>query len=430
MTIAELYELFRKSSSISTDTRNIKPNSIFFALKGANFNGNQFANDAIEAGAAFAVIDEAAYKTNKRYILVEDTLTTLQNLATFHRQQLDIPILAITGTNGKTTTKELTAAVLSQKYETEFTRGNLNNHIGVPLTLLSMTEETEIGIVEMGANHPGEIAFLCDIALPNYGLITNVGKAHLEGFGSFEGVKVTKSELYRYLQKSGGRIFINQSNPDLMEMAGPGDFISYSSNKDGIGLKGKTEQSSPFLVFKVKFPKGWLYIKTKLIGNYNLENALAACCIGQYFDIDPLKIQTALTNYTPENNRSQLIQTERNQLLMDAYNANPTSMMAALTNFTTVKASHKTVILGDMLELGENSADEHQKIIDELIKLKADRTILVGQEFKHCHLPNNFEQYNTTELAIFSLKENPLHDSFVLIKGSRGIKLEKMVPWL
>ena len=367
MSINDLYELFLGNPKICTDSRSVEKGSLFFALKGDTFNGNNFAFQAIEQGAAFAIIDENPAVQDNRLILVENVLNALQDLAHYHRTQLGIPVLAITGTNGKTTTKELTTAVLSKKYKVVATKGNLNNHIGVPLTLLSMDQSTQIGIVEMGANHQGEIAELSRIASPDFGLITNVGKAHLEGFGSFEGVKKTKAELYRFVEMNHGKVFINTSNENLCSMIGTNyESINYRVSKEGVGLEGELLQSSPHLVFQVKFPKGWLYIKTNLAGGYNLENALAAVCVGNYFGVDPLEIKGAIEAYIPSNNRSQFLKSQRNQVIMDAYNANPSSMEAALENFKTFVQKPKGVILGDMFELGETAADEHQKIVDKL----------------------------------------------------------------
>jgi len=427
MSIEELYQLFSKHPVISTDSRCIESDSLFFALKGENFNGNTFAENALNLGAAFSIIDEAEYKISNRYILVDNTLTTLQELSRYHRLQLGIPIIAITGTNGKTTTKELITSVLSKKYTITSTKGNLNNHIGVPFTLLSLNATTEIGVVEMGANHPGEIAELCKIALPDFGLITNVGKAHLEGFGSFEGIKRTKGELYRFIEKKGGKIFRNTTNPDLKELAGELETIAYRTTPEGEGIEGEIVQSSPFLVFKVKFPKGWLYIKTNLVGGYNLENALAAVCIGNYFGVDPIDISEAIGSYKPSNNRSQFITTARNQILMDAYNANPTSMEAALENFKTIESPLKGVILGDMFELGAAAHEEHQKITDFLTSIGGlSMVLLVGKEFSKCDASINYRKFDNIELLTKFLEiENPEGYLF-LIKGSRGMKLENV----
>ncbi len=427
MSIEELYAIFLKHPIISTDSRNIPEGAIFFALKGENFNGNSYAAGALQDGASWAVIDEAEYHINDRCILVGNVLSTLQELSRYHRRQLGVPIIAITGTNGKTTTKELITAVLSKEFRVTCTKGNLNNHIGVPLTLLSMDSTTEIGVVEMGANHPGEIADLCEIARPDFGLITNVGKAHLEGFGSFEGVKKTKGELYRFIEQNGGKIFRNTTNPYLKEMAGKLETVGYRTTPEGEGIEGEIVQSSPFLVFKAKFPKGWLYIKTNLAGGYNLENALAAVCIGNYFAIDPIEISEAIGAYKPSNSRSQMITTGRNQILMDAYNANPTSMEAALENFKTIESPLKGVILGDMFELGDAAHEEHQKIADLLSSIKLSMVLLVGKEFSKCNVSIDFRSFDNIELLTKFLEiENPEGYLF-LVKGSRGMKLENVI---
>jgi UDP-N-acetylmuramoyl-tripeptide--D-alanyl-D-alanine ligase len=430
MSTAELYEIYKRYPRVLTDSRLIEKDCLFFALKGETFNGNAFAQKALEQGAAYAIIDEAEFKKDERFILVENVLTTLQDLARYHRQQLGIPILAITGTNGKTTTKELVSAVLSRKYRITYTKGNLNNHIGVPLTLFSMDASTQFGIVEMGANHPGEIETLCKIALPDYGLITNVGRAHLEGFGSFEGVKKTKAELYRFIEKKGGKIFINSSNSYLMEMAGDAEKIFYTFSEEGKGLEGELLNSAPYMAFKARFPKGWLFFKTNLIGNYNLENALAAVCVGNYFEVDPFEIRQAIENYSPSNNRSQFIKTSKNRILMDAYNANPTSMAAALNSFNNLNEPSKGVILGDMFELGETSLIEHQKIADQLKSMDLSFIMLCGKQFANCNVPDHFLVFeNGIDLKSYLLG-NPLHDHFVLIKGSRGMKLETLLETL
>lgn len=427
MSIIELYDIFTKYPKISTDSRRIDTDSLFFALKGESFNGNAYATTALANGAAYSVIDEAEYKISDRYILVDNVLSTLQELARYHRLQLGITIIAITGTNGKTTTKELVTAVLSKNFRVDYTKGNLNNHIGVPLTLLSMSALTQMGVVEMGANHPGEIAALCEIALPDFGLITNVGKAHLEGFGSFEGVKKTKAELYRFIRQSGGKVFLNTANDNLREMAGDAETVGYKTTKDGEGIEGELLQSSPFMVFQVKFPKGWLYIKTNLVGGYNFENALAAVCVGDYFGVSPLEIGEAIEAYKPSNNRSQFIKTAHNQILMDAYNANPTSMDAALENFRAFDAPMKGVILGDMLELGEASHEEHQKIADKLQTLNLAIVLLAGKEFSKCQVPSNFLLFEDNELLINHIESINPQGFLFLIKGSRGMKLENVV---
>ena len=427
MSTEELYQLFTKYPVIATDSRNVEPNALFFALKGENFNGNNYATKALEQGAAYAIIDEAADQLGERCILVDNVLKTLQELSRIHRLRLGIPVIAIAGTNGKTTTKELITAVLSKKFQVTATKGNLNNHIGVPLTLLSMTQETRIGIVEMGANHPGEIAALCEIALPDFGLITNVGKAHLEGFGSFEGVRSTKAELYRFIEHNGGKIFRNTTNHWLTEMARELETIGYKTTPEGEGIEGEIVQHSPTLVFRAKFPKGWLYLKTNLAGGYNLENALAAVCIGNYFGVDPLEIAESLEDYKPTNNRSQFIKTAFNTLLMDAYNANPSSMDAALENFKPFDAPAKGVILGDMFELGEASHEEHQKIADKIATMGLPMVMLVGKEFSRCQVSPDFKVFRDNESLMQFLGNSHLRGYLFLIKGSRGMKLEHVI---
>jgi UDP-N-acetylmuramoyl-tripeptide--D-alanyl-D-alanine ligase len=429
MTIEQLYKIFGNYPVITTDSRNIPLNSIFFALKGENFNGNKFADDALNKGAAYAVIDEPEYAAGNRFIVVEDVLNCLQQLARHHRDQLKLPILAITGTNGKTTTKELIAAVLAKKFKVNFTQGNLNNHIGVPLTLLSMTNDTEFGVVEMGANHPGEIKTLCEIANPDFGIITNIGKAHLEGFGSFEGVIKTKSELYDFLRQKGEKCFLNADNPLLVKQAAKLDQISYGKSTDYY-MAGEVASTDNYLVVKALFPKGWLYLKSKLVGDYNFENVLAAACVGKYFEIDPIEIQNALAEYTPANNRSQLITKAKNTIIMDAYNANPTSMLAALNNFANIKHEQKCVILGDMLELGEVSEEEHQKIVDFIDQQSFAETFLVGKQFINTNSSKEKKKFENVELLSNYLKTQPIENKLVLIKGSRGIHLEKILELL
>ena len=426
MEIASIYQLFKQYPTVTTDTRNIPANSIFFALKGEKFNGNSFASEALTKGAAYAVIDQAEYAISDRMILVEDVLKCLQQLANYHRQELKTPVLAITGTNGKTTTKELVAAVLAKKHRIHFTQGNLNNHIGVPLTLLSMTPQTEMAIIEMGANHPGEIKLLCEIADPDFGLVTNMGKAHLEGFGSFEGVIKTKSEMYDYLRQKGGKCFINADNPLLIKQAGTLEQITYGKSS-GCYLMGELASTEYHLVVKALFPKGWLYLKSKLIGDYNFENLLAAACAGKYFEVDPLLIQKALEEYTPSNNRSQLIKGDNNTIIMDAYNANPTSMMMALTNFVVIGNDNKCLILGDMLELGEVSETEHQKIVDYIEANTFSEVMLVGPQFKKTTAGQEKKKFDNVELLFNYLQTHPINNKLILVKGSRGIHLEKIL---
>ncbi len=429
MQTEQFYPIFRDHPIITTDSRNIPANSIFFALKGTSFNGNSFATEALNQGAAYAVIDEPEYKTDDRFILVDHVLTFLQKLARFHRDQLGLPILAITGTNGKTTTKELVAAVLSLKFKVNYTQGNLNNHIGVPLTILSMNSETEMGVVEMGANHPGEIKTLCEIANPDFGIVTNIGKAHLEGFGSLEGVIRTKSELYDFLRIKNGKCFVNADNSMLMEQAHHLEQITYGQSTVNY-MAGEIAGTSSYVTVKALFQKGWLYLKSKLIGGYNSENILAAACIGKYFGLDPLQIQKAISAYTPSNNRSQLIRSKKNTIIMDAYNANPTSMLAALANFSDLKDGPKCLILGDMLELGESSGEEHQKIIEYIEGQDFAEVFLVGPEFKHTVCRKEKKKFDQVELLSNYLKTQPIENKLVLIKGSRGIHLEKILELL
>jgi len=427
MQIEELYELFIKSSGVCTDTRAITSGCIFFALKGGNFNGNEFAGKALESGASFAVVDEKEVVNGDNFILVDDVLKTLQKLANFHRKTLAIPIVGITGTNGKTTTKELINEVLKRKYITSATQGNLNNHIGVPLTLLSMNKSVEFGIVEMGANHMGEIEELCLIAEPDYGIITNVGKAHLEGFGSFEGVKKTKSELYRFIEKKKGVLFVNIDNSHLKEMLGVGStIVKYGSSPDCL-VQADSLFPSAFLQFSCNVKEERLEIKSNLVGSYNLENALAAICIGSYFGVLNREIVDAIQNYLPTNNRSQLVETEKNKVLFDAYNANPTSMMKALNNFISIPDANKTVILGEMKELGEDSLLEHQNVVSYLKSEYAGDVILVGEGYIHKDINlSGIKHFKNVEELITYLIANVIKDNFVLVKGSRSNKLERL----
>jgi UDP-N-acetylmuramoyl-tripeptide--D-alanyl-D-alanine ligase len=431
----ELYKHFLKHPEICTDTRDIKKGALFFALKGDNFNANQFAEKALDEGCSIAVIDEAKYKKDERYVLVYDVLTALQQLASQHRKQLTIPIIAITGTNGKTTSKELVNAVLSEKYKVLATKGNLNNHIGVPLTLLTIKKEHELAIIEMGANHQGEIAALCKIAEPNFGMITNIGKAHLEGFGGAEGVIKAKNELYQYIQQHKGKLIVNADNPLLMKLSEGIDRITFGTSATA-EYAGALIESNPFVKLtcsaredqrSIREP---VIIATALIGKYNFENILAAACIGHYFKVTEEHIKTGLEKYVPSNNRSQVMQTKNNLVLLDAYNANPSSMNAAIENFAQMDRPDKMVILGDMLELGEESEKEHATIIELLQQKNIRNAILVGPHFMkaaHTHYRNLFP---TSEAALDYLKQHPAVNLTVLVKGSRGIKLEKLVEAL
>lgn len=426
MNIEEIYQLFEQYPVVSTDTRNIAPNSIFVALKGETFNGNKFALDALKKGAKYAVIDEIVEGSDERMIKVDNSLECLQQLARYHRRKLNIPVLAITGTNGKTTTKELTAAVLSKKYHIANTKGNLNNHIGVPLTLLTMNSLTEMAVIEMGANHPGEIEHLCKIAEPDFGIITNVGKAHLEGFGSFEGVVQTKTEMYNFLKETGGKCFVNANDEILIEKSDKLERETYGNSRLA-NLQGEEMYSSYFVTAKVLFKKGWLFLKSNLIGSYNFDNIMAAACIGNYFGVDPIKIQEAIVNYKPTNNRSQLIEKGSNRIIMDAYNANPTSMMAALKNIISINHPLKTVILGDMLELGNDSEVEHQRIADFLVDAGFDHVYFVGENFSNVSIGTKEKKFDNAELLTNYLIKQPLKNNLILIKGSRGISLEKVL---
>lgn len=427
MDIKSLYELYRKHPVVTTDTRNCPDSSIFIALKGESFNGNKFAAQAIEKGCAYAIVDEAQFATSDKIILVYDCLQTLQQLANYHRRQLTIPVIGITGTNGKTTTKELTSAVLSKKYNVLFTQGNLNNHIGVPLTLLKINDSHEIAVIEMGANHPGEIKTLVEIAEPDCGLITNVGKAHLEGFGSFEGVIRTKGELYDYLRAKGGKIFIHNENEYLQQISEGLEKVSYGE-ANGLYITGKMTGCSPFLAFEWQHSEVKHTVTTQLIGGYNLTNALVAAAVGIYFGVSEEKISEALTEYKPQNNRSQLTLTERNQLIIDAYNANPSSMQAAVTNFGQMEAAAKVLILGDMFELGATSAEEHQKVVDLIGQHSFDLVLLCGENFSISN--HKFKSFLGTTDLLHYLQEYPISDATVLIKGSRGMKLEQTIEWL
>ena len=417
MEIKEIYNLYSKNYLVDTDTRNIRNNTLFFALKGDNFNGNKFTKEALEKGAAYVIIDDDKYKINNRTILVNDVLQTLQKLASFHRQQLNIPIIALTGSNGKTTTKELINCVLSEKYKTTATIGNLNNHIGVPLTLLSMTPETEIGIVEMGANHKKEIEFLCDIAKPDFGYITNFGKAHLEGFGGIEGVIIGKSELYTYLKKNNKIAFINPKDSIQIEKTKSIETISFSQAV-------KFKEANPFVKLNIDKQE----VTSNLIGEYNYTNIIAAITIGNYFEIEGNKINKAIEGYVPTNNRSQIIKKENNHIILDAYNANPSSMKVALENFSKIEEKNKTVILGDMFELGEDSLREHQVITDLADSFSFSNTLFVGENFFKSTTKN--EQFKTFEDLKEYIIKKPLENQSILIKGSRGMKLERILDFI
>jgi UDP-N-acetylmuramoyl-tripeptide--D-alanyl-D-alanine ligase len=441
MNTSALYDLFQKCPTICTDSRKADNKSLFFALKGNQFDGNKFAESALKK-CPYAIVDDPAIAIDNRYILVDDALITLQKLAAYHRKRLGLPILAITGTNGKTTTKELVSRVLSKKYHITYTQGNLNNHIGVPITLLSMNKSHEFGIVEMGANHIGEIELLCKISSPDYGIITNVGKAHLEGFGSFDGVKKAKGELYRYLYENDGLAFINYDNDILEDMKPPHSAIYYGT-KGFTHCQGLLVNSRLTLTFKwissqdfsgdedkIDWNNESYLIHTQLIGNYNFENALAAVCIGNNFGVAPVDIKEAIESYVPQNNRSQIQKTEKNTLLLDNYNANPSSMKASLSNFQQMEQPNKVVILGDMFELGEAAIREHGAMIALIEQLGFEKVYCVGENFMKMKDINRFKYFQTTDELFEYLKINPISGSTILIKGSRGMKMEKIIPVL
>ncbi|WP_346710385.1 UDP-N-acetylmuramoyl-tripeptide--D-alanyl-D-alanine ligase [Phocaeicola salanitronis] len=428
MEIEELYSRFLVCGTVTTDSRHCPQGSMFIALKGETFNGNAFAAQALAQGCRYAVVDEPEYARGESYILVDDCLQVLQQLANYHRRQLKTPIIGITGTNGKTTTKELVSSVLSKKYKVLFTQGNLNNHIGVPLTLLRLNKEHEMAVVEMGANHPGEIKALVQIAEPDYGLITNVGKAHLLGFGSFEGVIKTKGELYDFLREKGNAtIFIQNENSYLNAIAHGLHCVRYGQ-ASGLFVSGKLLSCSPFLAFEWMSEGNTYPVQTHLIGAYNLDNALASVAIGKYFDVAPEDICEALSTYMPQNNRSQLVDTGRNKLIVDAYNANPTSMMAALENFRQVQAPHKMVILGDMKELGEASLEEHRKIVGFLDGCRFDRVMLAGPEFKA--VASAYEHFDNVDAVKEALEKSKPVGFTILIKGSNSMKLSQLPAYL
>ena len=433
MEIKELYEIYKVHPVVTTDSRNCPEGSIFFALKGETFDGNKFAVAAIEKGCAYAVVDDKEI-VHPQTILVDNVLDTLQALARYHREQLDIPFVGITGTNGKTTTKELVATVLSKKYRVHYTQGNFNNHIGVPLTLLSIKPDCEMAVIEMGANHPGEIKTLANIALPTCGLITNVGKAHLEGFGSLEGVINTKKELYDNLAERGGHVFVNAANSLLMNVLNAESYTTYSSNVEvSADVDGRLLRCAPY----VEFEWNNKHIATHFVGAYNLDNMLAAISVGLHFGVVEEDICDAISNYVPANNRSQLTKTERNTLIVDAYNANPTSMMAAIDNFELMEGENKVAILGDMLELGEQSALEHQNIVRRLIESKIEKVILVGKEFSQFIIHNSqfiidsrFVAYESLEALLETQNIASMQSQLILLKGSNGIGLYKLIPYL
>ena len=427
MSIIDLYDLFIHNPQITTDSRNCPKGSIFFALKGDKFDGNQYAGKALASGCVYAVIDNPDYYIGERTILVDNVLKTLQQLAHHHRKVLGLPIIGITGTNGKTTTKELLAAVLSTKFNLLYTEGNFNNHIGVPLTLLRLTHDHEMAVIEMGASHPGDIKELVDIVHPNYGIITNVGRAHLEGFGSFEGVIQTKGELYDYIRRSKGKIFIKKENEYLQSIAKGIEQITYGNGDDAFA-SGQVVSCDPFLVFNWK-QQGKLHtVETHMIGSYNLDNVLAAVAVGRFFKIPAERISRAIAAYEPTNNRSQFKKTENNELIIDAYNANPSSMKVALDNFITMPVQPKAIILGDMRELGPTSDELHAEVVEQIKKGQFDKVFLCGEHFSK--VGKEFSPFATTEAMVEELRKQPLKGYHILIKGSHSMGLEKLADIL
>ncbi|WP_347924431.1 UDP-N-acetylmuramoyl-tripeptide--D-alanyl-D-alanine ligase [Pontimicrobium sp. SW4] len=426
MKIEALHKLFLKHTTVCTDTRKITKNCLFFALKGENFNGNAFAKSAIEKGAKYAIVDEKEVALNQNYILVENVLKTLQELANYHRHFLGLKIVALTGSNGKTTTKELINSVLSKKYKTTATVGNLNNHIGVPLTLLSMDSATQIGIVEMGANHQKEIEFLCAITQPDYGYITNFGKAHLEGFGSIEGVIKGKSELYNHLKANERLIFINDNDEtQLKQLNDYKNSYSFGNNTSNCNIE--LVEANPFVIVKYNNET----IESQLIGSYNFNNISAAIAIGNYFGVTTIHIKKAIESYIPENNRSQIIQKGSNKIILDAYNANPTSMKAALDNFNQLNAKYKIAILGDMFELGKETRMEHEHIANYANNLNINKVFLVGNNFYDTKFKSSkVVLYKTFDDLKSELNVSKLKNATILIKGSRGMALERVLEIL
>lgn len=435
MDITTIYQRFTSCNGVTTDSRNCEKGTLFIALKGENFDGNAFAQDTLNKGCSFAIIDNPKFNNpqDERFILVDNCLETLQQLATYHRRQLGTPVIGITGTNGKTTTKELIAAVLKQKYNVLYTQGNLNNHIGVPLTLLRLTKEHNFAVIEMGANHPGEIKKLVHIAEPDYGIITNVGRAHLEGFGSLQGVIATKGELYDYLRnKPNHTVFIDNDNNFLKEISLGLHLVSYGkavSKPPYPQIVGEVIDCNPYLRFSWHISDYTSEVQTQLIGAYNLENCLAAVTIGNHLGVSSQEINHAISSYTPCNNRSQFKKTEHNQLIIDAYNANPTSMMAALVNFSEMKVAHKMLILGDMKELGEESIAEHQKIVDYISQSnKFEKTWLIGSQFSR--VDSTIPSFQTLDEAKEQLTKEKPTGFHILIKGSNSMKLYQIIDLL
>ena len=426
MNVEQIYQVYLQSRTVTTDSRNITPGCLFFAFKGEKFDGNAFAPQALAQGAALCVISDGRYRVDDRCVVVPDVLATLQALAKHHRQQMAVPVIGITGTNGKTTTKELVNAVLSRRYRTHATQGNHNNHLGVPLTLLATPANAEVAIVEMGANHPGEIAFLCGIADPDFGLITNVGRAHLEGFGSFEGVIKTKTELYRHLAAKGGKAFVNTNNEILVREAAAChlETIGYG-DCEAAQVRGHLVGSDPYMKFYMEDGDNVYSIQSQLLGNYNFDNAMAAAAVGRFFRVDYWDIKEAIEEYVPSNNRSQYKDTGRNVLILDCYNANPSSMGVALDNFESLQRSGKVAMLGGMRELGAESRAEHEKIVARLTARTDMKAVLVGAEFEFVQQKGSDRLlwFADVQAAVKYFEQNPLSGSTILLKGSNGTRM-------
>ncbi len=434
MNLSDLYEIFLKHPVVNTDTRKISEGSLFFALKGPNFNANHFASQAINSGAAYAVIDDAAFKLDDRFVLVDDVLKTLQDLAAHHRMQMSCKVLAIVGSNGKTTTKELLTSVIQQEYRVLATPGNFNNHIGLPLTLLQLTNQHEVAIIEMGANHVGENAALCEIAKPDLGLITNNGKDHLEGFGSMEGVAQSNSELYYYLNKHNGLAFVNANDEWLMLMASRlNNKVTYAANDDVknalANCVGKAKMLRPEIVFTYEYESvaAEIEVTSKLSGDYNFDNIMAAVCVGKYMGLSDANIQKGVEAYAPQNNRSQVIKKGTNTIYLDAYNANPSSLEASLRNFAAMPFNAKIAIVGDMFEMGKFADEEHRNMVSFCSTLNIEEVWFVGEEFAKQKVNTNMKQFATTNDVISYIRANPFNAKNIFMKGSRGMKLETLV---
>ena len=424
MTIEKLYDIFLKYPSIQTDSRKVKEGDLFFALKGPNFNGNAFSSQALDSGAAYVIGDEAVDSKNEKIILTEDVLTTLQELAWYHRIQFKVPFIAITGSNGKTTTKDLVHTVLASTYKTYTTQGNLNNHIGIPLTILQVKKDAEMAVIEMGANHLGEIASYCQYAIPTHGIITNCGKAHLEGFGGIEGVKKGKGELFDFIREIGGTVFAMWDYPYLREMSqGIEEIIKYGTvNAD---ITGEVSQAEPFLTVAMTKGSSFSEIKTQLVGDYNLPNVLVAVAVGSHFGVPDAKIKNAIELYTPSNSRSQLVNWNNNHIILDAYNANPSSMKLAIENFAHLESKNKLLLLGGMAELGKESINEHRSIVELIQQYQWKDVALVGGDFEKIEHP--FRKFSNSLEAGKWLKGLKLKDAYLLVKGSRSMQMEKVL---